>query len=439
MAVVGAGPAGSFFAHALLRRSRSIGLPLSVDLYDPRTHARTGPGGCAHCGGIVSESLVQILATEGVRIPGRVVRRGIGSYVVHLDVGHVLIRSARREDRIAALFRGDGPRGATTEPGRSFDGHLLERAVGDGARLVRKLVTDVEREDGLRVLRHPDGSRSPGYHLVAVATGVNSRLAHLELEPRAPETSRTYICELRAPEDVIEQRLGRSMHVFLLDLPRLEFAALIPKGDHVTLCMLGDGIDEELVTRFLESPEVRCCFPSGLARVVCQCSPLINVRARTRPYRERVVFIGDAGVTRLYKDGIGAAFRTAKAAADTAVLFGVGEEDFARRYHPICRHIESDNRLGRLIFGCTELFKRSRWARRAVLLMVREEQARAGGRRPMSNTLWNLFTGSAPYRAILIDALHPSFFVGFGRSLVRATFGFWKEQPDEQPSGAPVS
>jgi hypothetical protein len=43
------------------------------------------------------------------------------------------------------------------------------------------------------------------------------------------------------------------MHVFLLDIPRLEFAALIPKGDYVTLCLLGDDIDEELMDRFFSS------------------------------------------------------------------------------------------------------------------------------------------------------------------------------------------
>ena len=37
------------------------------------------------------------------------------------------------------------------------------------------------------------------------------------------------------------------MHVFLLDIPRLEIAALIPKGDYVTLAMLGEEIDDDLV------------------------------------------------------------------------------------------------------------------------------------------------------------------------------------------------
>ncbi len=48
--------------------------------------------------------------------------------------------------------------------------------------------------------------------------------------------------------------LGNSMHVFLLTIPRLEFAAIIPKGEFVTVVMLGDELDQELVHAFLQRP-----------------------------------------------------------------------------------------------------------------------------------------------------------------------------------------
>ena len=119
------------------------------------------------------------------------------------------------------------------------------------------------------------------------------------------------------------------MHVFLLDIPRLEFAALIPKGDYVTLCLLGDDIDEALIDRFFNAREVRERFPGGvIPGHVCHCYPRINIRAATPVYGDRLVFIGDSGSTRLFKDGIGAAYRTSKAAAKTAIFHGVSAEDF---------------------------------------------------------------------------------------------------------------
>jgi flavin-dependent dehydrogenase len=186
--------------------------------------------------------------------------------------------------------------------------------------------------------------------------------------------------------------------------------------------MLGDDLDQELVHRFLEDPVVRRCFPTDVTPCVCSCSPLINMGARKRPYGDRVVLIGDSGVTRLYKDGIGAAFRTAKAAASTAVFQGVSEEAFAGHYWPACRSIANDNAIGKIIFGTTTVLKRSLISRRAILRMTQREQARKGGTRHMSAVLWNMFTGSAPYREILRGTLHPAFLANLMLNLI---VGVW--------------
>ena len=114
-------------------------------------------------------------------------------------------------------------------------------------------------------------------------------------------------------------------------------------------------------------------------------------------------------MTRLYKDGIGAAFRTAKAAASTAIVQGVSKEAFEKQYWPTCRGIARDNAIGKVIFGTTTLFKMSRVSRRGILRMASREQANPEARRHMSSLLWNMFTGSAPYKEILQGTLHPGF------------------------------
>ena len=53
---------------------------------------------------------------------------------------------------------------------------------------------------------------------------------------------------------------GSAMHIFLIDLPRLDCAAIIPKGDVLTVCLLGRDIDKELITAFFTSPAVKRCF-----------------------------------------------------------------------------------------------------------------------------------------------------------------------------------
>ncbi|NIT88294.1 MAG: hypothetical protein GWN52_15480, partial [Gemmatimonadetes bacterium] len=276
VAVIGGGPAGSFFSIFLGRLARATGLDLNVDVYEPRHFKHPGPGGCNHCGGVVSESLVQMLAAEGIVIPPAVIETAIDSYVIHMDVGSVQLKYMADEERIAALYRGNGPRGRVAASGRSLDEHLLDLATGHGARHVKHLVCRLGSVDGLPAVITADGERSEGYHLIAVAAGVNSNLVPLLRRRPEPGTTRTYICEFRPETEDLRKELGRSMHVFLLDLPRLEFAALIPKGETITLCILGHGIDDQLIHSFLASPVVQRCLPPGTATPVCNCSPLIN-------------------------------------------------------------------------------------------------------------------------------------------------------------------
>jgi flavin-dependent dehydrogenase len=424
VAVVGGGPASSFFSYFLLRMAETVGIEIEIDIYEPRHFSHCGPAGCNHCGGIVSESLVQVLATEGINLPPSVVQRGIDSYVLHMDVGTVRIDTPLQEKRIAAVFRGNGPRDAEAQS-ESFDRYLQGLAEEKGAQVVRKLVNDLEWVDDRPRLTHPDG---PGaiYDLVAVGVGVNSNLLRCLQTPRIgyrrPNTAMTYICEFLLEREAIHHYLGTSMHVFLLDLPRLEFAALIPKGDVVTMCLLGDDIDTNLVECFLNSAEVRQCFPPDLERLpdVCNCSPLINVAAAEQPFADRIVFLGDSGVTRLYKDGIGAAYRTAKAAAVTAVFQGIAADDFQKHFWPVCRSISADNSIGKFIYSFNHLIQKKRFSRRAVLRMTANEQVSDAATRHMSRVLWDLFTGSAPYREVLRNTMHPGFVVHLAWNLVLA-------------------
>src|SRR3990170_8039650 len=103
--VIGGGPAGSLCAYFLLTFAHRIDLNLHVDLYEPRDFTKPGPAGCNMCGGIVSESLVQALALEGINLPPTVVQRGIDSYVLHTEEDDVRIGTPLDEKRIAAVHR----------------------------------------------------------------------------------------------------------------------------------------------------------------------------------------------------------------------------------------------------------------------------------------------------------------------------------------------
>ena len=418
VAVMGGGQAGSFFSYFLLSMAERIGLNIHVDIYEPRDSAAPGPAGCNMCGGIVSESLVQHLAAEGILLPPTVVQRGIDSYILHTDQGLVRIGLPQDEKRIAAVFRGSGPRGLSERKWDSFDGHLQSLATRQGAQVIRARVERANWRAGRVEIKSNNGVQV--YDLLAVATGINTA-AHrlfekLEIPYRSPRTTKTIIREYYLGEDAVAHHLGSSMHVFLLNLPHMEFAALVPKGDYATVIMLGDDLDEHLLNAFMNLPEVRHVMPADVnpEQGSCQCQPRIAIRGAVQPYGDRIVFIGDCGVTRLYKDGIGAAYRAAKAAATTAIFEGISTEDFRRHYWPVCRAMEVDNAIGKFIFFVTRLIQRLSFARRAIIRMTLHEQRPHGKGRRMSGILWDTFTGSAAYRDIFLRALNPAFLLRFG-------------------------
>jgi flavin-dependent dehydrogenase len=426
VAVIGGGPAGSLFCFFLLRMAHQIDLNIHVDMYEPRHFTHNGTAGCNHCGGIVSESLVQLLAAEGVNIPAEVIQRGIDSYMLHMDVGQVRIDTPTREKRIAAVFRGNGPASSESTSISGFDEYLQKLAIQRGTQLIPKLVTGLDLEDHSATVTCADGFKG-SYDLLVMATGINSQLVQmiedLEFGYHPPEKTKTFICEFQLGRDAIEQYLGTSMHVFLLDISRLEFAALIPKGDFVTACLLGHDIDEELIESFFNSAEVRKCFPYNFVpNNVCHCFPRLNVKGSPIPYADRLVLIGECGITRLYKDGIGAAFRTAKAAASTVALHGIAAVDFEKHFWPTCKKLNFDNRIGHLIFAITHKIQRIPFLRRTVLRMTRLEQLHRNRKPHMSTALWDVFTGSAPYKEVLTRAFHPTFILNLILNLCIASW-----------------
>lgn len=434
VAVIGGGPAGSFFSYFLLDMAERIGLELHVDIYEPRDFNLAGPRGCNMCGGIIYESLVQSLAVEGINLPTTVVQRGIEYNKLHMDVGNVQIQTPRQEKRIATTFRGSGPRGLRELKGKSLDGYLMQSAVAKGARHIRARVEEarwvidsdgIDARDKLVEIKTQGGDFQT-YEFVAVTAGVNTAILKLfrdmDFGYQPPRTTQLLVREYYLGEEAVSRYVGPVFHAFLLNIPGLDYGTIIPKGDHITVCLLSSKGDLEagVMETFLKDPVVKKALPPDFSsRFACGCGPRINAMGSKQPFGDRMVFIGDSGVSRLYKDGIGAAYRSAKIAAGTAVFHGIAAKDFRRHYLPFCRRMEFDNRIGRLLFQTIGLIQETQVTRRAVLRMVAsEQQGKAEVERGMSMLMWDMLTGGAPYKEILFRALHPLFWIRFSWNIL---------------------
>jgi hypothetical protein len=134
---------------------------------------------------------------------------------------------------------------------------------------------------------------------------------------------------------------------------------------------------------------------------------MINVKAAQNVFDDRVVLIGDSASSKLYKNGIGAAFITARSAASTAIFEGIDKRTFEKYFKPSCTDLDRDNMAGKFIFWFTKLIQKSSMSKMGILRMVAREQQNAHDVPRMSSALWDTFTGSAGYRNILKRFLNP--------------------------------
>lgn len=407
IAVIGGGPSGSLFSIFALKMAKMIDKKIDVTIFEPKDFTKDGPAGCNRCGGVISEHLVQTLAIEGINIPPEVVQRGIDSYVLHTQAGDAYIESPAAEKRIATVYRGGGPKGIKEKDRESFDNFLLKCAIHEGATRVSLRIDGIKNKE--KPILTSGGKDVMEADLVVGAFGVNSSTMNIFEEMgigyKKPVTTSAFITELELGNETVSKYFGSSIHFFLLPVPKnIKFAALIPKGRYVTLCILGKDIDQQTVTGLLNSPAARKNLPEGfMSDKFCKCFPKLTLECAKGAFSDRVVVIGDAGSTRLFKDGIGASYIMGKAAATTAILQGVSKAHFAEHYYPVYKNTIIDNRFGKLVYLTTNIYKNlSLLTESMVKVLKKEQQKRTKDFPRLSSILWDTFTGNELYKNIFM-------------------------------------
>lgn len=441
VAVVGGGPAGAFFAIHLLRGAASRGRAIRVVIIE-RHHqplavaGESGPAcwrGCNHCAGGISPRLNDVLRSLNVPIPESLVQRRIRAVTIQGHWKNITLDVPRGREMFS-VYRGSRPAGRP-DPQQTFDGFLLDAARQAGAEVLGGEMLRAERADDGRPRLICDTAglqRTIAADFVVFACGVNGRLGSATGEPpelrairtlipgfRPPATRRALIFELGIESDApsllddeicfVEYGSG--------NLP-IEMCSLIPKRDFLTAVIVGSAVDRAVgaaairavVGRFLDLPHIRKLAPPDTRlRLACTCSPRMVVRSARNPYGDRVAAIGDMVTTRLYKDGILSAERTARALADTVLDLGVDAGAIRRGYGPAVHAFTRDNRfaaivflLHRIVFGSSVL---SRVLYQAVLT---ERKGTPAPRRRLEQILWKIASGDDRYEQILREMMRPS-------------------------------
>ncbi len=434
IAVIGGGPAGCFFALFALHLARQLGLHLTVTIFEPRDFSRTGPWGCNMCAGLIPVRVLTELAEVGIRVPPHVVRQRISHYTLHTAAGQIHLPQPDPDGDVVSVYRGGGPRCASPWPHPiSFDGFLLDTARAWGAEVIRQRVTTVSLIP--RPVVETREQRFPA-DLVVLAAGVNHRaIQFTDLRYQPPPCQQMAQTEICPGTEEVKRALGGSVHIFLPHDGSLRFGTLVPKGPCINVSLLGDRLPQDTVARFLALPEVTELLPATLPRA-CSCRPRIAVGPARPLFADRFVAVGDAGITRLYKNGIGTALRTARQAASTALCDGVDAHAFAAGYAPLCREIAWDNRAGRFLFAFTRIFQHNRWLTMPHLRSITAEQTLPPEARFHSRLLWGMFTGTYPYQDLLAMACHPRLHASLFRHFLGDLVDMHRERCAGIPSAA---
>ncbi len=400
--IVGGGPGGAACAIALCRLARSLGREIRVTLYEGKTFA--GERHYNQCVGVVSPPIRQTLEDElGIPFPWHLVQRRITAYVLHGEERSLTLPDPSDEPSYA-LRR------------VTFDAYLLEQAQAAGARVVHSRVTDVEiGDDGVIVYSESDNHRAEVLvGAFGLDTGTAAALARAT-SYRPPRFLDSIVTKIHPPGDYPEiapasagQTPSGRIHAFLPATPHIEFAAISPKANHLTVNIAGAHVTAAWMDYFLQRPAHK----------------LLSFVDRERPhnpqdfryykgrfpisvaksfYGDRYVTIGDAaGLVRAFKGkGINSACLTGLWAARTIITVGVSAHAFEHSYVGDCQEILCDIPYGHLV---RQLVINASRLRQVDLALALAEDHPA-----LRRALFDAVSGHRPYRSIIGDLLAAPF------------------------------
>lgn len=417
IAIIGGGPAGSFFALYLQHYAQERGIHPDITIYQERDFDELGARGCKGCAGVLSISLLQNIKELSLTIPETIIQSKIDHYTVHSPYTSISISNPEKGNEICSVYRGGGPRLSRYEQRVSFDGWLLSQAESRGTKVKNQRVSTIYLDDRAKIEVAGDMLE---YDLVVLAAGVTAKpISIIGLNYVPPKTRIMAQDELNAGAEQVQSRLGKVAHAFLIPHSGVIFGSLVPKGPFINVSVLSSGKYPVSVASFLDHDIVRGLLPEHYQRS-CGCRPRAVVRCARNYYADRFVAVGDAVVSRLYKDGIGSSLLTAREAARTVVEHGVSRRDFERYYQPLCRDIDRDNQWGRLLFWINDKAKDSRLFLLSQHRLIADEQNDARSLQPFTKAAWGMFTGSYGYRSIARMVLNPA-------SLARLSWALFRE------------
>lgn len=399
VAIIGGGPAGTSCAIALRRRAAALGRDIRVVLFEPkdfRVEANV-------CVGVLSPPFGQLLAELGLALPPDIVQRRIDEYVLHTDGESLrLAEPPDAPEATLALDRAD------------LDLFMLESARCSGVEVRQEYVVDLRFSPEAALVVSEGGPWLMCDVVVGAfgLTGEGVKAFESHTRYQRPGVMRSLLTDIRVGAEEVDRRVGNSIHALLLaSRPEIEFAALTPKRDHVTVNVAGEHITERDLEASIAHFQRLGLLPEVLPPArrfynVFPSGPAHNI------YRDRAVTIGNtSGLLRPLKGkGINAGLLTGIRAARAMLEAGISREAFDYFYEA-CKDITSDYRYGLVLRSLYRLTRRLHYLD-AVIDLARHDQV-------LHRSFHTIISGEGSYRDVVRGMLRPPLWLHILGAVVR--------------------
>ncbi len=426
VAVLGGGPGGAFFAIHLLRLAKKAGINIGVTIIEPRLGSGTVAQtlGCNMCDGVISPRLQTRLAKEGIGIPEAMICQRFTHIWIH-GLWKNFPLKAPEGASVFSVFSGGMPQKRAGSV-KGLDSFFLEKALEQGAQLLRGTALNIEYGPSSNLLVWVDPSGKAPITLeadfVCIATGVNSyqggedRLlaSYRRINPLfvPPETRAALTFELKPGHDYLKKFMDRELYLIVsgADQMDLDHAALVPKGQYLTICLVGGTIDRAacagnttmIIAAFLALPNIQKILP-GIqeAPIVCTCSSRMVVAPARGAVAHRMAMVGDALGAKIYRDGLFSAFVSARALAQTLVYQGLDKQSLEKGYDWVYRWLKTENKYGKRIITLFQAVLKSPLGSRILYqAFATEMKFKDRENWPLGNLLWKIAGNGSDYREV---------------------------------------
>jgi len=316
--IVGGGPAGTSCALSLVRLASRMGRRVKVTLFEHKSFGKH----YNQCMGVLSPPIVEIMRDcLGLALPGELVQRVIKGYWLHTDRRSIYLTDSSSSNPEPSLVTR-----------RVFlDGYLLAKVESAGVDIFSTRVTDMEFNHD-RVNLYAESGSFEGDILVC-AFGLDRQMCEAlgrRTGYRPPDFLETVVTKMHPGQEVVNS-FGDQIHAFLPRRREIEFAAMVPKGNHITAIAAGRKVTSSTMHEFLASPVCSRVlkFPYQAEDVFKGNFPICRAK---HFYGNRYITIGDsAGLVRPFKGkGINTAILSGYFAARNILERGISREALSR-------------------------------------------------------------------------------------------------------------